>query len=190
MNKSKDNEKFEAEDIPEVIDEKVSGGSGAENPDLTDLLKKLQEYKDKAQAEAQRADDMTNVATRLRADFDNYRKRMNESNAREKNNGKIEVLEKIIPVLDVVDQALGMIKDQSVIVGVEMIKSQLGALLTSCGISEIDSTGQFDPKVHEAIMRVPCESDEQAGMIKEVFQKGYIMGDRLIRPARVIVYND
>lgn len=183
-NKNKQEEIME-EEIPEVIgdEEKADDKTG-------ELLTKLADLKKKCEQETNRADDMTAVATRLRADFDNYRKRTNESIAKERDAGKTEVLEKIIPMLDVVEQAIGMITDDSVKSGVVMIKDQMEALLHSFGVEEVDASGEFDPKVHEAIMRVPCEKPEQAGAVHSVFQKGYTIGGKLIRPARVVVYND
>ena len=93
-------------------------------------------------------------------------------------------------MLDVVEHAIGMITDDSVKSGVVMIKDQMEALLHSFGVEEVDASGEFDPKVHEAIMRMPCEKPEQAGTVHSVFQKGYTIGGKLIRPARVVVYND
>ena len=184
MNKNKDNnDQTQQEEVPEVESEQTE--------DVTaELIERLNDLKKKSEEESKRADDMTAVATRLRADFDNYRKRTNESIAKERDAGRVEVLEKIIPMLDVVEQAISMIKDESVKSGVVMIREQIGALLKAFGVEEVDASGEFDPKVHEAIMRLPCEKPEQAGTVQSVFQKGYTIGGRLIRPARVVVYND
>lgn len=98
-NKNKQEEVLE-EEIPEVVcddEEKAEDKTG-------ELLTKLADLKKKCEQETKRADDMTAVATRLRADFDNYRKRTNESIAKERDAGKTEVLEKLIPMLDVVEQ--------------------------------------------------------------------------------------
>ena len=192
-------EKNKIEELSEEEATIVSDAEDVSGTEITvdDLLAKLAELKKRidaetarAEKEKTRADDMTNVATRMRADFDNYRKRTNDSAQKERENGRLEVLEKNISVIDVVEQALTMIQDQSVKSGVEMIKTQLITMLQSFGVCEIEASGEFDPKKHEAIMRIPCEKPEQAGTIKEVFQKGYVAGDRLLRPARVIVYND
>ncbi|HIW05568.1 MAG TPA: nucleotide exchange factor GrpE [Firmicutes bacterium] len=189
MAKNKKTEQTQEEEIPEIesdADETARDDSDA----MGDLLAKLSELKKLADSEKSRADDMTNVATRLRADFDNYRKRNADSAAKEREAGRVEVIEKFIPLLDVVDQAIGMIKDDSVKSGVVMIQQQINSLFVSFGVKEVDAAGEFNPKLHEAIMCVPCEDPRQAGTIKEVFQKGYIIGDRLLRPARVIVYNN
>ena len=184
MSKEKIEELNEETTVTDVDEEEI--------PEISseDLFAKLAELKARADKETQRADEMTSVAARLRADFDNYRKRTNEANAKVKDEGRVEVIEKMIPVLDVVDQAILMMTDKSVKDGLEMVKGQIVSVMLSFGVAEIDATGEFNPKVHEAIMKVPCETPDQAGKIKEVFQKGYILGDRLLRASRVIVYND
>ena len=191
MSKAKKEQQVTEEEIPEIKTDDQTQNTADENDDtVSDLLKKLAELKKLADGEKTRADDMTSVAARLRADFDNYRKRTESTAAKERDIGRAEVIEKFIPVLDVVEQAIGMINDTSVKNGVVMIRRQMEALLSAFGVSEVAADGEFDPKIHEAIMRAPCETPDQAGTIKEVFQKGYTMGDRLLRPARVIVYND
>ena len=191
MSKAKKEQQVTEEEIPEIKTDDQTQNTADESDDtVSDLLKKLAELKKLADGEKTRADDMTSVAARLRADFDSYRKRTESAAAKERDIGRAEVIEKFIPVLDVVDQAIGMINDTSVKNGVVMIRRQMEALLSAFGVSEVAADGEFDPKIHESIMRAPCETPDQAGTIKEVFQKVYTMGDRLLRPARVIVYND
>ena len=191
MSKAKKEQQVTEEEIPEIKTDDQTQNTADESDDtVSDLLKKLAELKKLADGEKTRADDMTSVAARLRADFDSYRKRTESAAAKERDMGRAEVIEKFIPVLDVVDQAIGMINDTSVKNGVVMIRRQMEALLSAFGVSEVAADGEFDPKIHESIMRAPCETPDQAGTIKEVFQKVYTMGDRLLRPARVIVYND
>ncbi len=183
--KKKKEEALEAEES--VKEESEQAEQAEEAPEITveDLINKLAELKKRADEEKQRADDMTKVAVTLRADFDNFRKRSREESAKDKEKGRIDVLEQVIPVLDVVGQALTMITDENVKKGVEMIGSQIENLLSGYGIKEIEAKGcQFDPKVHEAVMQI---DGEESGTVADVFQKGYVMGDRVIRAARVIV---
>ena len=176
----------EVVDIPEQAEEETTENEQAEIT-VDDLIQKLAELKKRADDEKQRADDMTKTAITLRADFDNYRKRSREENAKATEKGNIEVLEKIIPVLDVVEQAIKMIPDENVKKGVEMIQGQLTMLLSSYKVEEIDAeNAEFDPKIHEAIMQVEGK-EEDSGKVAQVFQKGYKMGDRVIRCAKVIV---
>ena len=95
MAKNKKTEQTQEEEIPEIesdADETARDDSDA----MGDLLAKLSELKKLADSEKSRADDMTNVATRLRADFDNYRKRNADSAAKEREAGRVEVIEKFI----------------------------------------------------------------------------------------------
>lgn len=176
-------------DVEEVEQENVEEPSEELEPEITieELITKLAELKKKAYEEKQRADEMTKVAITLRADFDNYRKRTREESFKDKERGNIEVIEKVIPVLDVVEQAISMISDENVKKGVEMIQNQIVSLLASFKVTEIEAKGKdFDPKFHEAIMQIDGQENE-SGKISDVFQKGYKIVDRVIRPARVIV---
>lgn len=183
--------KVKEEAVEETLtaEETVETATENEQPEITvdDLIQKLAELKKRADDEKQRADDMTKAAITLRADFDNYRKRSREENAKATEKGNVEVLEKIIPVLDVVEQAIKMIPDENVKKGVEMIQGQLNMLLASYKVEEIDAeNAEFDPKIHEAIMQIEGK-EEDSGKVAQVFQKGYKMGDRVIRCAKVIV---
>ena len=89
------------------------------------LATELGKAKESAAKEMQRADEMTVQCQRLQAEFENYRKRTNETNKRVRQDGAVDVLEKILPVLDAIEQAKKIITDQSVLSGVEMIERQL-----------------------------------------------------------------
>lgn len=177
----------DAEEVTETAQNEETTETAEEEITVDDLIKKLAELKKRADDEKQRADDMTKVAITLRADFDNYRKRSREESAKAVEKGNVEVLEKIIPVIDVVEQAITMIPDENVKKGVEMIQGQLAMLLSSYNVEEIEAKGlEFDPKIHEAIMQVDGK-EEDSGKVADVFQKGYKMGDRVIRCAKVTV---
>ncbi|MCH5163924.1 MAG: nucleotide exchange factor GrpE [Clostridiales bacterium] len=134
-----------------------------------------------------RADEMTAHAQRLQAEFDNYRKRTNETNKRVRQDGAVEVLEKILPVLDAIGQAKTMIKDESTLSGLDIIDRQLGELLSSFNVEQIEALNMpFDPNVHNAVMEEDVP-DEQKGTVVKVYQQGYKIGDRVLRHAVVIV---
>ena len=177
----------DAEEVTETAQNEETTETADAEITVDDLIKKLAELKKRADDEKQRADDMTKVAITLRADFDNYRKRSREESAKAVEKGNVEVLEKIIPVIDVVEQAITMIPDENVKKGVEMIQGQLAMLLSSYNVEEIEAKGlEFDPKIHEAIMQVDGK-EEDSGKVADVFQKGYKMGDRVICCAKVTV---
>ncbi len=180
------------EEREQIVEEEAS-----EVKELTveDLITKLAELQKRAEcAEAKltaaesKAAEMTEAAQRVQAEFDNYRRRTLENNAKLKTDACVEVISKILPVTDVIAQALSMLTDENVKKGVSMIEDEIMKMLSSYGVTEIEALGcEFDPRLHEAVMQMPAESEEQRDTVKEVFQKGYKMGDKVIRAARVIV---
>ncbi len=182
----------EAEETVKTDETVVSDASEAtaevETVDVDKLNAELASLKKQAEAEKNKAAEMTDSARRIQAEFDNYRRRMNDNSRRVRDDATAEVLVKIVPVLDTIAQALKMIDDEKVAGGVKMIGDEITKLLGSYGVTEIEAEGkEFDPKLHEAVMQMPAETEEQKDTVKEVFQKGYKMGDKVIRPARVIV---
>lgn len=182
----------EAEETVKTDETVVSDASEAtaevETVDVDKLNAELVALRKQAEAEKNKAAEMTDSARRIQAEFDNYRRRMNDNSRRVRDDATAEVLVKIVPVLDTIAQALKMIDDEKVAGGVKMIGDEITKLLGSYGVTEIEAEGkEFDPKLHEAVMQMPAETEEQKDTVKEVFQKGYKMGDKVIRPARVIV---
>jgi len=150
---------------------------------------------------------------RLAADFDNYRKRVARDQAALIERANERLVKELLPVLDDLGRALEAasrpeapvresgpgegVRGNRVEVpptnsappqlmeGVQLVHQQLSALLEREGLAEIETNGSFDPHVHEALLSQPSEQDE--GMVIEVVQKGYRLGDRVLRPARVVV---
>ena len=171
-----------------VVSDNADNAQNAEEVTVDELIGKLAELQKKAETERARADEMTNHAKRVQAEFDNYRRRTLDNAKKVRDDATGDVLIKIVPVLDVIEQALKMIDDEKVAKGVKMIEDEITKLLASYNVTEIEAEGKdFNPKYHEAIMQAPAEKEELCDTVKEVFQKGYKMGDRVIRPARVIV---
>jgi molecular chaperone GrpE len=126
---------------------------------------------------------------RLAADFDNYRKRTAREHAALTQRANERLLNELLPVLDDLERALEAAEhheEAEVLAGVEMTKSALAAALASEGLVEIETAGPFDPHVHEALLTQPGEGAEP-GSILQVVQKGYRLGDAVLRPARVVV---
>jgi len=124
---------------------------------------------------------------RLLADFDNYRKRTASDLEAAKREGKLEVLRAVLPILDDLERALehAGADPGAILEGVRKIKDAFLRILAGLGVEEVPGKGEaFDPAYHEAIGVVEGEED---GTIAEVYQKGYKVGDFLVRPARVAV---
>lgn len=155
---------------------------------LAALMQQLTVAQAIAVKEKNRSEELANLVNRMQADFDNYRKRNAELNKKQKEDGMVAVIEKVIPVLDVLKQAISMISDEKVAEGVKMIYRQINEMLSGFGVSEIPALGeQFDPNLHNAIMQVKVKDADKVNMVVEVFQKGYRMGDRIIRHSVVKV---
>ena len=127
---------------------------------------------------------------RLAADYDNFRKR----NAKEKETlyaaGKAEAVEKLLPVYDNLERALNQAtNDEAYKKGVEMTMTQLVGILNGLGVEIFGQAGDaFDPNIHNAVMHT---EDENLGenVISQVFQKGFKLGEKIVRFAMVQVAN-
>jgi molecular chaperone GrpE len=140
-----------------------------------------------AEADA-RAEEHLNDLKRLAAEFDNYRKRA----ARDKESLVARAAERLVkellPVLDDLERALVAAdehQEAKLEEGVRLVHRALEDALRREGLEEIPTEGVFDPHVHEALLSQPSEAEE--GAVIEVLQKGYRLGDRVLRPARVVV---
>ena len=163
-------------------DSERSSESPADRLDPEDLLARLQD----AERDHEKAmDDLRRVA----ADFDNYRKRVAREQTQILARSGERVVAKLLPVLDDLERALDAAEhheEVKVLEGVRMTKDALAAVLASEGVEEIPADGPFDPHVHEALMAQPAEGVEP-GHVVHVVQRGYRIGDAVLRPARVVV---
>jgi molecular chaperone GrpE len=133
-------------------------------------------------------DEYLNDLKRVAAEFDNFRKRV----ARDQESLVLRATERLVkellPVLDDLERALQAAEqheEAKLEEGVRLVHRQLAEALRREGLQEIPADGKFDPHVHEALLSQPSESEP--GTIVEVLQRGYRLGDRVLRPARVIV---
>src|SRR5680860_608595 len=138
--------------------------------------------------EAER-DDHVDKLLRLRAEFENYRKRVQRESAEAQTRGRASLLAEFLPILDNLDRALNAAEhheERKVLEGVQLTHSLFTDLLQKEGVKEIDPQGSvFDPELHEAVMAEP--SDEEEGIVTRVFERGYMIENRVLRPARVVV---
>jgi molecular chaperone GrpE len=126
---------------------------------------------------------------RLAADFDNYRKRVAREHLELTKRANERILNELLPVLDDLERALEAAsahEEAKLEEGVELVHRSLAALLERHGLTPIETEGAFDPHVHEALLAQPGDGVDP-GSVLQVLQKGYRLGDRVLRPARVIV---
>ncbi len=139
-------------------------------------------------------DEYLDLAKRTKADFENYRKRMTAEVQAATARGRGELIRDVVPVLDDLERALQAAgldpegdSEDGLAHGVLLVFRSLRDSLNRNGVEAVDPRGEkFDPLAHEALSTVPGEGTE-SGTVVEVLQKGYRLGDQLIRPARVVV---
>ena len=125
---------------------------------------------------------------RLAAEFDNFRKRSARDQAAFAGRANERIVKELIPILDDLGRALeaaSQHEEATLEEGVRLTHRALADLLAKEGLAEIETNGKFDPHVHEALLSQPSDAEE--GSVIEVVQKGYTLGDRVVRPARVVV---
>lgn len=189
MQEEKINEEIEEhpadEDSPEdqVAVEDAPSEEAAPETELT-LEEQL------AVAEAQAAEYLEGWQ-RARAEFSNARKRMDRDRAEARRNATIDVVSRLLPILDDFERALETVPDEisgnTWFEGVALVHRKLRSILESVDIEPIEALGQpFDPNVHEAVLQEESDEHESGIVIKEL-QTGYRLKDRVIRPAMVVV---
>ena len=127
------------------------------------------------------------MAQRLQAEFDNYRKRSVDTVKNARLEGIMECASKVLPALDSFEKAKAMITDEKVLAGVEMIENNLKQSLKTLDIEEIEVLGlPLDPNTAN-VVAVICDNSLEDGVVAQVYQAGYKMKDRVLRYAQVVV---
>ena len=140
-----------------------------------------------AAAEAKAEEHLADLQ-RLAAEFDNYRKRAARDQESLVARAHERLVKELLPVLDDLERALEAAEaheEAKLEEGVALVARSLADVLRKEGLEEVPTDGKFDPHVHEALLSQPSEVEE--GGVIEVIQKGYRLGDRVLRPARVVV---
>jgi len=127
---------------------------------------------------------------RLAADYDNFRKRTAKEKEQSYGNGKADAVERLLPVYDNLERALNQeTEDAAYKKGVEMTMTQLVSILNGLGVEIFGQVGEtFDPNIHNAVMHTEDENTPE-NTITQVFQKGFKLGDKIVRFAMVQVAN-
>jgi len=151
---------------------------------------KKESYKAMSERLGKELEETKDILLRTAAEFDNYKKRTEKEKISTAEFAKAQLMKKMLPCLDNLDRALAADKGgEDYAKGLEMILKQMDEILKNCGLSEIEAEGcVFDPNIHEAVMHVDDESKGE-GEIVTVLQKGYKLGDTVIRPSMVSVAN-
>ncbi len=177
---------------PEDAGNAEGSGDKVENPDTG---QQVEADFDQLLADTQRErDQYLELAKRTKADFENYRKRMAAEVQAATARGRGELIRDVVPVLDDLERAIQAAgldpqgdSDEGLAHGVLLVFRSLRDSLARNGVEAVDPKGEkFDPTAHEALSTQSVEGTE-SGVVVEVLQKGYRLGDQLVRPARVVV---
>jgi molecular chaperone GrpE len=179
----------------EEAEEKPKAKKSSKKPDNSKKSSKKQEENKEEDAEKkpsaeQQVKEANDKYLRLMAEYDNYRKRSQKEREALYGDIKADVLNKFLPVYDNLVRALDQpTEDEAYRKGVEMIMAQFNKTMENLGVTEIESVGQpFDPNLHNAVMHVEDETKGENEIV-EVFQKGFKLGEKVIRFALVKVAN-
>jgi molecular chaperone GrpE len=153
-------------------------------------------------AKAEKADEYLELAQRTKADFENYRRRAAREASLAQERGIAKLAKELLPAVDNLDRALEAAEAETgqspeepttvngaspLVSGIKLVHADVIAALARVGIESFSPHGEpFDPQHHEAVAQQPVEGAE-SGTIVEVYQRGYRIGDSVLRPARVVV---
>ena len=207
MAREAENQTAEAEEAraaPEEEPVEEAEVSASESPELEPHEARI------AELERER-DEYLDLAQRTRAELDNFRKRSAREGQDAERRGRAHVVRGLVPAIDNLERALqaagvelrpsgppGESDPQSrevsaheaLAAGVALVHGEIVSALRGSGVESFDPAGErFDPSVHEALSARPAQDGEEPGMVAETLQRGYSLGDVLIRPARVVVTN-
>jgi molecular chaperone GrpE len=153
--------------------------------------KKLEQDLEELTAKAEKADEYLELAQRTKADFENYRKRAARDAAAAQVRGVAKLAKELLPAVDNLDRALAAADGENgaatLVSGIKLVHADVISALARAGIEPFSPEGEpFDPQHHEAVAQQPVEG-AQPGTVVEVYQRGYRLGDAVLRPARVVV---
>lgn len=135
-------------------------------------------------------EEMRDQLLRARADFDNYRKRMAREAERTRKLAAEALLRDLLPVIDNLDRALNHHEEsptEALVNGLKMVLKQMHDVLDRSGVRPIAAVGEvFDPQVHEAVAHTPSTKIDRDNVMEE-YQRGYLLGDVVLRPSKVVV---
>ena len=166
----------------------VDTAASAEQESFTLTAEEFAAAKAHIESITKEKDETVNLLQRIQADFDNFRRRNASIRSDSYEEGKRDTVKELLPALDNLERALDAIpaENASLRDGIAMVQRQMLDSLKKLGLEEIEDDCKFDPSKHEAVMREKVDGKE-SGDIVVVFQKGYRMGDRVIRHCMVKV---
>jgi molecular chaperone GrpE len=181
-------------EVNENSDQDIKSGTNEYLPDESAVtsVESFEELSAKTEEAENKAREWQDKYIRLSAEFDNYRKRTLKEKADLMRYANEELLKKILPVIDDFERGIQIIDKSEDIValktGIHLIYNKLSEFIKQNGIKEIEAMNQpFDLDYHEAMTKIPAPTQDLKGKVVDVIEKGYILGDKVIRYAKVVV---
>lgn len=189
MDKKEEKENLKNEEVQEETVDTAAEAAGAETTEETAEEPTLEKQLEEANAKIA---ELTDKILRLHAEFDNYKKRNIKEKAELIKNGGERVLDSFLPVADDMERALVAIEKaeefNAVAEGVKLIHEKLMQTFTKNGVSVIQTKDAvFDTDVHEAVALIPAPSEDVKGKVVDCIQTGYMLNDKVLRHAKVVV---
>lgn len=151
------------------------------------LVEALDEMEENFEEERSERERLEKLAKKTKADFENYKKKQDERKSRWQREAKEKLAEDLIEVIDNLERALMAADEQTAVVkGVEMVNEQLYNTLNLEGLEVIETGEKFNPEVHKAVETKEHEKHDPKTILEEK-RKGYRFGDKVLRPAEVVV---
>lgn len=178
----------------EAAERELAADAGKLREERDELQKKLADVEDQIEAAKKEASEATDRMMRLQADWENYRRRTAAERLAEKERAAEKLVTNLLPVIDDIERAIehagvteGDTQFQQFVDGVSAVHAKMLGVLEKEGVEPIDPVGEpFEPLAHQAVGRVE-DKDAFDETVAQVYQKGYKMGDKVIRTAMVTV---
>jgi molecular chaperone GrpE len=177
--------------VPPGANRTTADGGRGDNEAATGVLEDLETLKNRAAAAEQERDQFLALVQQTRADFENYQKRVQRDLAQERRYAQQPLALDLLASLDNLERATQAAKQAHetgpLVQGVAMVQAQLLDVLRRHGITPIEALGKpFDPNLHQAVMQQPV-ANVPPNTVLQVLEQGFMIHDRVLRPARVVV---
>ena len=154
---------------------------------LKEENEQLLKEQDELRQQIKKGDEYLNQLVVMKSDFENYRRRTNASAENAKADGRMEVVEKMFPILDTFDKARQMLSQEEMAT-FNLVAKQFETILAQVGVEKMQSLGKpFDPNTMSAVYKQPVKDKEQDNIVLEEYASGYLYGEKVLRYATVAV---
>jgi molecular chaperone GrpE len=170
---------------------------GPQDAIIEALIRGKQETMEALKQTQKEAKDLLDARVRMQAEFENYKKRINRDKQDAAHALTQKIMRDVLPVADNLERALSSVDEatanltpemKSLLTGIKMVGKQMAEALRKVGVAPFSAKGEpFDPARHEAVSQVPATGDVTPGTVVEEHQRGYLLGEQLLRPALVVV---